>query len=178
MDEVNNLRLGKCIFELANGNKQALAEIYLLTKNVLYAVGNIYFDQIADIEDEIQNLLISLFYKSKKFKHNKNACAWLVTLYRNSIKNHLRRKKREEFFIREKVLDTAKILEYNKSEQYLENHLFVAEVMDNLTEYEKLLLIYRYWCNSSISEVAALLGKPKSTIESQLIKLKEKIEKM
>ena len=44
---------------------------------ILYSVGNIYYKQKADIEDAIQDLLIELYNKAKKFRVNKNACAWI-----------------------------------------------------------------------------------------------------
>ena len=38
-------------------------------------------------------------------------------------------------------------------------------------------MIYRYWGDLSIREVADILEKPKSTVESQLKNLEEKIRK-
>ena len=43
--------------------------------------------------------------------------------------------------------------------------------------YEQDLMIYRYWGDLSIREVADILEKPKSTVESQLKNLEEKIRK-
>lgn len=74
MNEEANKRLGNLIFSLAHGNIAALADIYMLMVKILYAVGNIYFTQRADIEDAIQDLLILLYDNAHKFKRNKNAC--------------------------------------------------------------------------------------------------------
>ena len=77
MDENTNLALGEFIFKLAKGNIDALENIYLIMAKILYSVGNIYYKQKADIEDAIQDLLIELYNKAKKFRVNKNACAWI-----------------------------------------------------------------------------------------------------
>ena len=60
MNEEANKRLGNLIFSLAHGNIAALADIYMLMVKILYAVGNIYFTQRADIEDDVdfQNKVI------------------------------------------------------------------------------------------------------------------------
>lgn len=175
MNEQDNKRLGELIFELAQGKIDVLSDIYLLMYKILYAVGNIYLKQKADIEDEIQNLLILLNYKAHKFKKNKNACAWIVKLYKNLILNHLKKNKREDNFIAEEI---EKLQISAIDDVFLENHLFVNDIFSRLSEYERELIIYRYWCKCSIKEVADILNRPKSTIESQLIKLENKIKKI
>lgn len=176
MDEATNKRLGELIFELANGNVEALSEIYVIMAKLLYAIGNIYYEQKADVEDAVQNLLLLICYKSKKFKANTNACAWIIKTFQNSIKNHLRRRKRENDFIENKV-------EVIKSQSvrddiYLDNHLFINDMFKRLTSYERDLIIYRYWSKCSIGEIARILFKPKSTIESQLKNLENKIKNL
>ena len=76
MNEEDNKRLGRLIFALACGNISVLDEIYQMLAKLLYAVGNIYYSQRADIEDAIQDLLILLYQNARKCKENKNACAW------------------------------------------------------------------------------------------------------
>lgn len=174
MNDDDNQRLGELIFALANGDIEALSDIYLLTSKILYAVGNIYFSQTADIEDAIHNLLMVLCHKAKKFKSNENACAWIVRLFKHSIINQLRRRKRErDYFIVKN--------EKNKSRAAgalcLENYIFIGEIFGRLNEYERDLIIYRYWCNCSIKEIADIFRLPKSTMESQLCKLEDKIKK-
>ena len=61
--------------------------------------------------------------------------------------------------------------------KYIENHLFIRQIFEKLTDYEQDLMIYRYWGDLSIREVADILEKPKSTVESQLKNLEEKIRK-
>lgn len=178
MDEKGNKRLSELLILLACGKKDALNEIYGIMSKLLYAVGNYYYTQKADIEDAIQNLMEKLLQGAKKFRYDRNACAWILQIYKNSITNHLKRRKREK-----KHIDTeAEICMASASsdidEQYIENHLFVREIFDNLSAYEQDLVIYRFWCNCTLSEMAQILKKPLTTIESQLIKLKDKITKI
>lgn len=176
MNEKDNKRLGELIFLLARGNISVLSEIYLLMYNILYAVGNVYLNQKADIEDEIGNLLLLLYEKASKFKKNKNACAWVIRVYQNLIINHLKNKMREKSYIYDRT-QSLKIISQSH-DLYVENHIFISNIFGKLNEYEKNLIIYRFWCKCSIREVADIVGSPKSTVESQIYKLQNKIKNL
>lgn len=177
MDTETNKRLGERIFELANGDIAALSEIYTVTCKILYAVGNIYLKQKADIEDAIQNLLIKLVDVAKKFKKNANACSWIISVYRHSIMNGLKRKSTEEKFLSAEK-EKLKSGDGTVDETYLENHVFFRELFNKLTRREQELMINKYICGFSLSEIAKIENKPKSTIESRLKRLEEKIKKL
>ena len=99
MEEETNKRLGELINVLSEGNVDALREIALIMERILYAIGFTYFYNKADVEDAIQNLYVTLYYKAKWYKRNKNACAWIIKIYENSIKNSLNRKKTEMRYV-------------------------------------------------------------------------------
>lgn len=176
MNEEENKRLGKLIFKLARGDISALEEIYLIVYKILYAVGNIYYSQRADIEDAIHDLMLLLYTKASKFKFNKNACAWIIKLYQNMILRKLEHRRVEENNIDRNVDDTA--LSHNGDETYIENYLFYKELFSHLTEYEKELALYRYIGKCSIKDIADIIHKPKSTVESQLQKLENKLKNL
>lgn len=177
MNEKDNKRLGELIFSLARGNIEALSDIYLLMVKILYAIGNIYFNQKADIEDAIQDLLILLYDNARKFRNNKNACAWVIKLYQNMIFKRLKKMQVEDNYVTEQA-QLQNISAQEDNSKYIENHLFLNEVFSNLDDYEQNLIIYRYISKCSIKEVADILGKPKSTVESQLNKLEDKIKNL
>ena len=177
MNEEDNKRLGLLIFALARGDVSVLEDIYLLMVKILYAIGNIYFTQRADIEDAIQDLLILLYDNAHKFKRNKNACAWIIKLYQNMIYKNLKKRKSEDNYISEQIqLQNITSLEDNS--KYIENYLFFNEIFDKLDKYEQDLVIYRCVGKCSIKEVADIMRKPKSTVESQLKKVEEFIKKL
>ena len=176
MDEKTNLTLGEYIFSLAEGNVSALENIYLIMAKILYTIGNYYYEQKADIEDAIQDLLIELYYKAKRFRENKNAYAWIIRIYVHLILNKMKHREKEDEYIAEKI-SKLKIDCENTDEKYIDNHLFVKEIFRRLTGHEQQLIIYRFWCKCSIGEISTILKKPKSTIESQLKKVEEKVKK-
>ena len=175
MDEESNNRLGELIKELADGNCFVLEEIALLLERILMTIGNAYYQNRADVEDEIQNLYVTLYEKAKCFKKNTNACAWVIKIFENSIKSRLRRRKSEDKFLQEEILN-FKTASYALDEKYVENHLFLREIFDRLSEEEKKLIIYYHWCKCSMREIAHILHKSKSAVDKQLQKLEEKIK--
>ena len=175
MDDETNKRLGELIMELANGNCLVLEEISLLLERILFAVGNTYFQNRADVEDAIHDLYLSLVYKAPRFTSNKNACAWVMTIYRNLIKTRLRKWQREERFARENgnVFGALSV-----DEKYIENHLFLKQIFGALTKTEQDLVIYYHWCKCSADETARILHMGRSTVYKKLAKLEEKVKKL
>ncbi len=171
-----NRRLGELILQLAQGNIGALDEIGDLLEPLLKAIGNMYYRNRADIEDEVQSLYVKLYEKAKLFRKNSNACAWVVKIYCNSIKSHLRRRQREELFI-EREISHFKSHADVVDEQYILNYVFLKEIVDKLTEEERKILIYYFWAKCTVREVADVLHKPSSTVHHKIIKLEEKVKK-
>lgn len=56
-----------------------------------------------------------------------------------------------------------------------ESSLTVYEILIQLSQREKDLIIYRYWYQSPLSEIAAIMHCSKSTLSYRLEKLEEKI---
>ncbi len=176
MDERDNARLGQLIAELARGNCVVLEEIAQLIERILYAIGNVYFRNKTDVEDAIQNLYVLLYHKASRFRENTNACAWVIKLYTNLIKTHLRKYKRDAKHVAEmEVFEKEHVA---TDEQYIENYVFLKEILSQLSTYEYKLVTLYYWCGCSIREVAAKVHKSKGSIENDLKKLKEKIERL
>ena len=123
MDEKLNKFLGKLIINLANGDKLALEKIYKIMCKILYTIGSSYFCQKADIEDAIHDLLVSLYEKSKQFKHNGNACAWIIKIFQNKIINNLNIRKRQEFLDIDVFVDS--FARNRADEEYIERRVFI-----------------------------------------------------
>ncbi len=177
MEPENNKKLGELLEDLANGNVQALQGISDQIEPVLKTIGNIYYKNRADIEDAIHNLYVKLNDKASHFKNNTNAYAWIVRIYENSIKSHLRIRQREAKFLQEEISylqSDASIAD----DRYIDTHLYLREILDKCTEEERWIIIYYYWCECTIREVAEILRKPKSTIFNKLKALEEKIGKI
>lgn len=177
MEETLEKRLGELILQLKSGDISVLTEIDMIVGKRLRAYANIYYLQKADVDDAIQPLLYKLKMASKHFKENKHAYAWVVTVFRNLILSNLKREKRERDFIKQQM-DESCLINNESSDEYLNNHVFLKEIMSKLNSAENALVENIFILGLSYSETAKILHKPKSTIEYQIAKLKEKLATM
>ncbi len=174
MDEQENKILGELLKQLGEGKIIVLNQIAERIEPLLKALGNGYYRNRADVEDAIGDLYIKLYQNAAKFRENTNAAAWIIKVFENGIKSDLRSMKMEREFLKENEANFRASNELD--EKYIENHLFLQEIFDRLTEEERRLVVYYYWCKCSIREVAAILHKTKSTIDRKLKKLEEKVK--
>ena len=177
MDESENNRLAELLIELAEGNSRGLSEIALLMQNILYSVGIMYFKNKEDTEDSIQELYIVLYKKAKTFRQNNSASAWIMAIYKNWIKSQFRKRKVEERYVKGEIQD-IKTQVHSVDEKYIENRLYLKEIMSKLSDYERDLIIYYHWCKCTVREVAKILHKPRATVDSHLKKLEKKVKEM
>lgn len=169
MEYISNEELCKLIRDVANGDMNALSEIYLKTGKSLSSVARIYLKRKQDVEDALQDMMITVVKNAKKFSYDKNAFAWLVQIMRNSLRNKLRH---------DKIIKMEPLEDYiAATEDNIDAKIEVYEIMRKLTNYEQDLIIYKYWSGMSLAEIGAVLHKPKTTIQYQLKILEEKIRK-
>lgn len=164
MDKIECNKLGELIISIAEGNHAAIGEIYRKLGKVMYAVAGIYLGRYAEAEDVVHDSLLKIVQQADKFHENKNAYAWINTIIVNTAKDFLRKRKRKG------NTESKNCYEFDDST------IIVREVFGLLNESEKLLLIYSYWYDMSLSEISKVLHMPKSTVKYRRDKLLEKLK--
>ena len=174
MDNERNELLCKYLKELKEGNIAVLDNIaFVIGKNLMF-VANGYFYNEEDAKDAVQTFYYNLIKKAKKFKYDKNVYAWLMIMFRNELKNKLKKRKREKEVIEQ--------LKYNLSinnvgdNEYLERYLIISDIFDKLTSYEKALVEMKIMQQLPFNYIAKILHKPESTVRNHFEKIKEKIK--
>lgn len=175
MNEEENKRLGEALISLGKGNAAALENVASAMQKMLYAIGNAYFDNQADVEDAVQELYLLLNKRAKKFHNNFNAKAWIIRVYKNYVLDKKAKITRENELLSEYSRERLNGLA--GSEEYIEKHLFLRDIQAFLTRTEWELFIYSQWCGYTIREIAKIMHMPKTTVEYKLKKLREKFDK-
>ena len=171
MDEEKNEILCRLIIELANGNADALGEIYKMIGKNLFLIANRSFNNKADVEDAVQSFCFNLYKKSKKFKYSKNAYAWLICVFKNEIKNKLKQKSKEI-----PILDKIDYSMSETSPDYLDNYIFIRDVLASLTPFESKIVEMRFIEGHNLDYIAKKLHKTEGTIRYHIEKIKTKIK--
>lgn len=177
MEEALEKRLGELLLQLKSGDVSVLSEIDMIIGKRLRSYANIYYLQKADVDDAVQSLLYKLYFAVKRYSERKHAYSWVVKVFKNSILSRIKKEKHEKEYFQ--MLGNEMLIKQNgNSDIYATNYLFVNEIMSKLDKCEQELVKYVFVLGMSYSETAKALHKAKSTIEYQVLKLKEKISKM
>ena len=169
MEQSQNYKLGELIESIARGDPSAIAKIYELVGKAMKATAYTYVKNYVDMDDVVQEALITIVRKASQFRTNNNASAWINRIVSNLAKNKLSERKRK----REVCLEESFgfMIEPNESA------IIINEVFDYLTERERRFLIYRYWYGCSLSELAKIFHRSKTNVNYNLNKIFEKIRK-
>ena len=165
MEKNTNEWLGKQIQNISKGNSNAISAIYETVGRVMFAVAGIYLFNHADIEEVIQDSLMTIVRKADKFRENKNAYAWILKIVENEAKNKI---------VYNSKRKTVSIEKINAYAEVNEDGLLFYDVFRVLDDNEKRIIYYIFWCGFSLSEAARELGKPKSSTKYLLDKTLEK----
>ena len=83
MNDRENQELGDLILQITKGNTEAIGEIFKRVGSAMEAVASIYLKNAADVEDVVQDSLVTIVTKASKFRENRNAKAWINTIVHN-----------------------------------------------------------------------------------------------
>lgn len=134
-----------------------IGEIIEKYSNMLIRVCFTYMKNINDAEDLAHDAFLKLIEKRPSFESEEHEKAWLIRVSINLCKNRL---KTSWFRKREPLHEGA----YNFTPMESE---VMSSVLELPAKYRSIILLY-YFEEYSITEVAEILGKKKSTIGSQL----------
>lgn len=167
MTEQESKKLGKLIKSIAEGNSSAIEEIYDAMKQVMYAVAYGSVDDEADAEDIVHESLWKIVTRANQFTKNKNACAWITTIVKNTAVDYVRAQAK---FKMNYVSKEDAVVELDDGD-------FVArEIFDLLDSEEKDLVVFHFYLNMSYSQIARVMHISKSTVKYRIDKIIENVK--
>jgi RNA polymerase sigma-70 factor (ECF subfamily) len=135
-----------------------LQEIYERQYMRVYRVALLYLKNAPDAEDAVQSIFLKCMEKDMAFQSEEHENAWFLTVTRNHCKDVLKA------FWRRKV-DLGEIPEAAGAGQ--EHSDLFLQIRDLPKKYREVLYLY-YYEEYSIREMATLLHRKESTIQTQL----------
>lgn len=164
------------IQEAINGNERAFTELILNYQQDLYKIALTRLHTEYDIEEAIQETMISAYKNIRNIKEPEKFKKWLIKILINKC-NEVYRKKRFKLVPIEEV-DTYKII--NDSNAEIESNLNFYTIINTLKNKEKIVVVLYYSEKYTTKEIGEILNKNENTIKTILrrakIKLKNKYE--
>ncbi len=152
------------IFKIAQGDMEALREIYNATSHAIYGFALSITKNKQDAEDVLQETYIKLVSASKTYKPKGKAMALLFTIARNLCLMKFRES--QKMSLENVDIDTKEDLSFNMIENS-SDRLVLEKVLKELGGSEREIIILHLVAGFKFREIAQILELPQSTVLSK-----------
>ncbi|MBB6637257.1 RNA polymerase sigma factor [Cohnella thailandensis] len=145
----------------------AFAELYGRNADTVYRLCYLLLRNSADADDAVQSIFLKVLKDNRTFNDREHERAWLIVAAKNHCKDMLKswwRSRRVDV----KELPEAKHWDDREQSELLSKLLLLPE------KYKTVLYLY-YYEGYSVRELAGLLKRKESTIQTQLAKGRERL---
>ena len=154
------------------GNKKAFEEIILHYQNDLYRIAKTRFNDEEDINEAIQETIISAYESIGKLFNTDKIKSWLITILINKC-NHIYKQKQKNNFI---SYDNINAERYVSSLDKNDSDLEFNNLINLLNDDEKTIIVLYYAEGYKAKEIAKILKMKESTVRNKILRAKRKIQ--
>lgn len=159
------------IFDIADGNKVALEELYSKTRTYVYGYALSMLSNVNDAEDVMQDTYVNIYKYASMYNPRNKPLAWILTITKNLCLNKLKKMKNK------KEVDISevehKITKGKKNEHH--DYVFVKTILEELTEEERKIVLLSSVDGLKYREIAHLLELNLSTVLSKYHRAMKKL---
>lgn len=152
--------INQYLIEMQNGNLDALATVYLLTKSQVFAICLSVLKDKSLAEDAMQNTFIRVREKINYYKAGTNGYAWILTIARNISINMYNRDVR----IQTTDFNESEYLNPTFDDTKLDDMPIFKIAKDILNQEELEILLLYVVSGFKHREIAEMLDKPLGTV--------------
>jgi len=145
-----------------------IREVFVRQHKRVYRMALLYLKNVSDAEDAVQNVFLKYMEKEIVFENEQHEQAWFLTVTRNYCKDQFK-----SFWNR--FVDMGEIPEAAGDER--EEGKLLEYIMKLPQKYKEVLYLY-YYEEYSVKEMAAMLSRKESTIQTQLFDARKKLRGM
>lgn len=171
INEYQETSLEKHIEDIAIGNKEALSNLYKLTKTSVYSFALSILKNLHEAEDVLQEVYIKIYENASYYQANGKPLAWILTITKNLSLMKLRKDKNHV-----DVDDFKEVLTDYKGVKDAENKLLINNVFEYISDEERNILILHAVSGLKHREIAKMLELPLSTVLSKYNRAIKKIK--
>ncbi|MEZ5041476.1 MAG: sigma-70 family RNA polymerase sigma factor [Saprospiraceae bacterium] len=169
--------------EVIHGYLKSQASICFSLLYERYA-GKIYSKCISLLKDEslakdaTQEIFTKIFLNLSKFGEKSKFSTWVYSITYNYCIDFLRRKKKQDIFSDEMEKAPDIVDEIPDEALYDMNVAQLKEVLKNIPDGDRTILLMKYQDDFSIKEIAEILDKTESAVKMQIKRAKEKAQRL
>ncbi len=151
------------------GDSDAFSKLVKMYEKDLYRVAIAMVKNNEDASDCIQDSILKAYKSIGKLKKEEYFKTWLIKILINNCKDTISKEKKFT-----SLLQVSKEAFYEENLEYIE----IQEVIDNLDEDLKVLIILYYYEDMSIKDISESLGISEGTIKSRMSRARSKLKSM
>jgi RNA polymerase sigma factor (sigma-70 family) len=167
----------------AKGNQYAIEDLYRLTYNSVYKTAKVLIQDEDTVLDIVQDSYVKAFQSLDQLDSPENFRAWIKRIASNKAKDYLKKKKPilfsemanedgDEIDFLDERLDHYPELVLDRKE----TTRLMKQILDTLSEDQRLVIGMFYYEQMSVKEIAESLGCSENTVKSRLNYGRKKVE--
>lgn len=154
------------------GDKKAFGEIIIYYQNDLYKIARTRLNQNDDIEDAVQETIISAYQSLSRLINISKFKSWLITILINKC-NEIHRKRQKYDNVSYDYIEGEKYLTQYSN---LDSNLEFDNLMNSLNTDEKTILVLYYGYGYKTKEISKILKINDNTVRTKMSRAKKKLE--
>lgn len=165
---MNGADLDICLSRIADGDIDALEQVYIETKTAVYSFAFSILKNASDAEDVLQDTYIKIYQGVKGYRSFGKPMAWILTIVRNLC---MAKFNRENHYIKEV---SEIVIEENLQKQLSElwkgtpeDKILIKELMESVSEEERHIVILHAVSGFKHRKIAEFLDMPLATVLSK-----------
>jgi RNA polymerase sigma-70 factor (ECF subfamily) len=156
----DNSEISRLLVRISAGDKNALEELWLKTKDGLYSFILSYLSDRQLAEDALQEAFIAIYKSACKFERGTNARAWIFTVARNSAISILRKQKEKAYDLNE----NAEASDESEFESRVGQKNELEQLLGSLDEASRMIVLMHAVNDLKHREIAKILSLPLGTV--------------
>ena len=170
MNESQKSLLEKYILDISLGSKDALSNLYHLTKSSVYGFALSILKDFHEAEDVLQEVYIKIYENASSYQANGTPLTWILTITKNLALMKLRKAKNH--------MDVDELKEVLADHKAIsENLALLSYVFEHISDEERNILLLHAVSGFKHREIAKMLGIPLATVLSKYNRTIKKIKK-
>ncbi|MGW9103390.1 sigma-70 family RNA polymerase sigma factor [Priestia megaterium] len=155
------MSIEKKVKKAKRGNEKAFQELIELEKNKLFRIAYLYVKNEADALDIVQDTVYKAFISIKRLKDPSYFSTWISRILINTCLDFIKKNSRVM------PIDIVNKKSHHES-LALEDKLDLVGAIERLEIQYKTVIIFRYYKDLSIKQIAEILECPEGTVKTRL----------
>ena len=156
-------RLQRMLLRVAEGEREALAELYRHTRAAVYGLALSYLKNAHDAQDLTQDVYVQVWDCAQQYRPTGSPIGWLLTVCRSLCLMRMRREKKNAA-LSEEEWDAIPVQACGLD---ADERILLQQALGSLAEEERRIVLLHAVTGMKHREIAALLELPLPTVLSK-----------